>query len=273
MSSIPIVVPTDFTEVSDSALQTAVNFTKRIKSHIELIHIVKSAEKVEALREKLENQKNRFASPSIEINTHIRIGNIFDDIGDAASELGAKFIIMGTHGMKGLQHITGSHALKVITHSSIPFIVVQAAPERVGIDNIVLPFDLAVDTKQKLKFAAEIAKVFKSKAHIIVPNESDEYFKKQVKSNILFAKKYLEEREIDYTVHIADNDAVNFHEDIVDLANDVKADLIAIMNHRKGSLPSFFSEPFEQKLITNQAKVPVLCINPAELTTSFGKYA
>ena len=55
----------------------------------------------------------------------IRKGNIFEDIGDVAKEIGARLIIMGTHGIKGIQKLVGSYALKVILHSEIPFIITQ----------------------------------------------------------------------------------------------------------------------------------------------------
>ena len=45
----------------------------------------------------------------------VRVGNIFDDIGDVAAELGISLIFMGTHGSSRWQKIIGSRALKVIT--------------------------------------------------------------------------------------------------------------------------------------------------------------
>jgi nucleotide-binding universal stress UspA family protein len=88
---------------------------------------------------------------------------------------------MGTHGQHGWQHITGSHALKVITHSTIPFIVVQEKNiKETGYDDIVVPLDLSKETKQKLAYVANIATYFNSRVHLITPDESDEFLKRQV---------------------------------------------------------------------------------------------
>ena len=47
---------------------------------------------------------------------------------------------MGTHGMKGMQKLTGSWALKVIVKSKVPFIVVQDPPaDQERYHNIVFP--------------------------------------------------------------------------------------------------------------------------------------
>ena len=100
----------------------------------------------------------------IDVRSIVRVGNIFDDIGDAASELGVSLIIMGTHGASGWQKITGSYALKVITNSSVPFIVVQdQLMNDTGYDSIVVPLDLNNETKQKLEMVASIAHYFDSK--------------------------------------------------------------------------------------------------------------
>jgi hypothetical protein len=74
----------------------------------------------------------------------IRIGNFINEIGNAASEVGAQLIIMGTHGPRGLiQSIRGGDAMKVITHSEKPFIVVQEKGiKETGYDNIVVPMDM-----------------------------------------------------------------------------------------------------------------------------------
>jgi hypothetical protein len=62
----------------------------------------------------------------------VRVGSVYEDIGDAAAEIDADLIIMGTHGMRGMQFITGSRALRVITSSSVPFVVVQERPIKEG---------------------------------------------------------------------------------------------------------------------------------------------
>ena len=80
----------------------------------------------------------------------VRVGNIFEDIGDFAAEHHAQLIFMGTHGAHGWQHVTGSHALKVVTHSSVPFVIVQEKEVKdTGYDDIVVPLDFNKETKQK----------------------------------------------------------------------------------------------------------------------------
>lgn len=272
MDSRIILVPHDFTAVGDVALSNAINLSRQFKMPIVLLNIVKDSEGIPASRTKLEAIASKTATENkVVVSAVSRVGNIFEDIGDAASELNAKFIVMGTHGKRGIQHVIGSYALKVITSSEIPFVVVQVGVKTSGYNNIIMPFDLSSDTKQKLKYGAEIALAFDSTIHVIVPMESDEYFRKQVKGNLHFAKQYLDERKVKFTTTIAENDANHFVEDILKLAEEKNADLIAIMNHGGVALPTIFGDSFEQQMITNESKIPVMCVTPKESSFLSGR--
>jgi nucleotide-binding universal stress UspA family protein len=112
---------------------------------------------------------------------------------------------MGTHGAHGWQHITGSRALKVVTSSSVPFIIVQEKKVRTtGFDSIVVPMDLHKETKQKLAVVANLAKYFNSKVYLVTPAETDDLLRNQVLSNIMFAERFFSERKIDFSTEILD---------------------------------------------------------------------
>ena len=201
----------------------------------------------------------------------VRIGNIFEDIGDAAAEIDAELIFMGTHGASGWQKVVGSHALKVITHSKVPFVVVQnKGIKESGYDDIVVPLDLHKETKQKLEMVANVAKYFNSRVHIITPNESDRDFVAQLERNIYFAKTYLSERDIEFTTTTADKK--NFDDKILAHAKSVDADLVVIMNLQKNSLAGMglLGSNYEQHLITNEHGIPCMIVNPVETSHAVG---
>ena len=86
--STKLLVPTDFSEVSHTAIQHAVKFASIINAELVLLHIVASREDVSKAHEKLEQETSICkAVDSCSISTVVRIGNIFDDIGDVASEI------------------------------------------------------------------------------------------------------------------------------------------------------------------------------------------
>lgn len=271
MSKI-ILVPTDFTPISDNALEHAIAVAKTIGANISLIHIVPKKDHVEEAKTKLGIVVDRLKSEnvSIPVSPIVRVGSIFEDIGDVATEIGAEMIVMGTHGMRGLQFITGSHALKVITSSSTPFVVVQESKiKESGYDDIVVPLDLSKETKQKLNLVAKMAKYFKSRVHLITPIETDEFLKNQLDRNLNYAKSFFTEQGIELTTTVAEGKSRSFDDGIIEHAKSIDADLICIMNLAANSLVGVLGNSYVQNILTNDAQVPVLIVNP--INTSIAK--
>ncbi|MGV6860938.1 MAG: universal stress protein [Putridiphycobacter sp.] len=262
MSKQTLIVPHDFTEVADAALKHAVVTANIVGADVHVLHVVEKKVDINPSTEKLNTIVEKFDNPNnVNLVTHVRVGNIFDDIGDFASELHAELIFMGTHGAHGWQHITGSHALKVVTQSAVPFVIVQADNiDDNGYDDIVVPLDLHKETKQKLTVVANMAKYFNSKVHVVIPDEKDEYLKRTVNANIIFANKFFSERGIAVSTDILS--PKNFDEEVINYAKNINADLITIMNLSKNQMFQAISAKHEQNMITNDAKIPVLLVNP-----------
>ncbi len=266
-----ILVPTDFTKVADCAMDHAAQLARRLGASVHLLHIVDKASEVEEARTKLQMEVTRAKGidPGVDVQPVVRVGNVYEDIGSAAAEIGAGLIIMGTHGMRGMQFITGSRALRVITNSTVPFVVVQERRIKPhGYRNIVVPLDLHKETRQKVALVADLAKIFSSKVHAIVPKEKDEFLHNQLENHIRFAKQYFGERGVEVDTTIADGG--NFVEDVMAYAKQMDADLIAIMNLAQGNIFGVLGVPYEQEVITNAAEVPVLMMNPRETSTGGG---
>lgn len=272
MTKKKFIVPFDFTDVAESAVEHAMVTAQVIGADVHLLHVVAKKEAIQAAKTKLADSISKLSEAhkemGVEIISHVRVGNIFDDIAEFALEIGAELIFMGTHGAHGWQHITGSHALKVVTNSPTPFIIVQEARiNESGYDDIIVPLDLHKETKQKLTLVANMAKYFNSRVHVVIPDESDEFLQHTVKANIIFANKFFGERGIEVTTTLAP--AKDFDKEVVEHAVKVNADLIAIMNIQKNQLLGVFGASHEQYMITNEAKIPVLVVNPINATNTY----
>lgn len=268
-----ILVPTDFTKVSDCAMNHAMKVAERTGAEVYLLHVVSDKDDVEEARTKLDLELSRAKQWNAKVPVYklVRVGNIYDDIGDAAAEIAAGLIIMGTHGMRGMQFITGSRALRVITHSKIPFVVVQERNIKAdGYRDIVVPLDLHKETRQKLTLVAEMAKSFGGKVHLVTPKEDDEFLHKQLMNHIKFAGQYLDGRGVAHTANIADSGSSDFVQSVIRYAVQHDADLIAIMNLSQGNIFGVLGVPYEQEVIANEAMIPVMCMNPRETDVGGG---
>ncbi len=178
---------------------------------------------------------------------------------------------MGTHGPRGLiQTVTGGDAMKVVSHSEKPFIVVQEKGIKdTGYDDIVVPLDMTEDSKQKLDEVADIAKYFNSKVHIIAKHETDNSLYTKLKNNVLFAKKYFLEKGVDLNIVITEP-KTDFEKEIIKYAKEHDADLIAIINSLKWNIfGSLFASRREEQIITNKEQIPVLCVNPIDVKSGY----
>ncbi len=272
MTKKKFIVPFDFTEVAESAIEHALITAQVVGADVHLLHVVAKKEAIKEAKEKLnaavDKAQGSTQSNGVEIICHVRVGNIFDDIAEFALEIGAELIFMGTHGAHGWQHITGSHALKVVTNSPTPFVIVQETRiNESGYDDIIVPLDLHKETKQKLTLVANMAKYFSSRVHVVIPDEADEFLQHTVKANIIFANKFFGERNIEVTTTLAS--AKDFDKEVVEHAVKVNADLIAIMNIQKNQILGVFGASHEQYMITNDAKIPVLVVNPINATNTY----
>lgn len=264
------VVPHDFTHVADIALLHAIETSKQTHTVIHLLHVVDKEDQVDGATNKLDEiiAKN---NSGIQLTANVRIGNIFSSIGEFAAEHQAELIFMGTHGAHGWQHVVGSNALKVVTSSHVPFIIVQEKEVKSGgYNTIVVPMDLHKETKQKLSVVAYLAKYFNSKIHIVTPEESDSYLKHQVEVNILFAQGFFKERGIEMETAVLPSSG--FDKEVVRHAAMVDGDLIAIMNLNRTGILGIFNPSYEQYIITNDAMIPTLIVNPIESNKIYGAW-
>lgn len=268
-----IVVPWDFTPVADHALAHAVKISRMVKNDICLLHIVDKAIKPQAEGEKKAMLKSVAEENSRKYNmpvfSAISKGTIFTAIGDFVNQKGVdddkkkdiSLVVMGTHGMKGMQKLTGSWALKVIVKSTVPFIVVQDPPvDQERYHNIVFPVDFKKENKEKTRMAIFMGKYFDSKMHILVTTSTDQNLIKKTKINLNFAIKYLIQNNIEYQIHEVPKG--NFAQQTLDFAQKINADLILIVTTKNITFADYMVGASEQYIIANSSKIPVCCVNP-----------
>ena len=268
-----IVVPWDFTPVAENALAHAVKISRMVKNDICLLHIVdkkikpqEEGEKKALLKSVADENTRKYNMPII---SALEKGTIFTAIGDYVNQKHVKdeekkdinLVVMGTHGMKGMQKLTGSWALKVIVKSSVPFIVVQDPPvDQERYHNIVFPVDFKKENKEKTKMAIFMGKYFDSKMHILVTTATDPSLIKKTKINLNFAIKYLIQNNIEYQIHEVPKG--NFAEQTLDFAQKINADLILIVTTKNITFADYMVGASEQYIIANSSKIPVCCVNP-----------
>ncbi len=267
MTKPVILVPTDFTPIGESAANYAQQLATILHAKVTMLHVVSKDKEFAKAEAALQTVASQLTLKGVESDTHVAVGNIFDDIGAVAKTLDAKLIVMGTHGVKGMQHIMGSKALKVITNSDVPFIVVQNKPLKPeGFKNIVIPLNFQQEVKQSIKYAWEIGKYFNAKIHIVYLKEKDPFIAAKIERNIPYAEELLEENGVSYEITGIEKN--NFAKDFCQFSEKANADLITIINNQE-NIFTYFGGSFEQTVIGNEQEIPVLVINAIHLKAAY----
>lgn len=260
-----IVVPWDFTNVAENAMIHAVKISRMVNHSIVLLHIIDRDIKTGEYKKKEDKLKDYSSQMTIihgvQVEYALIPGSIFTAIAEYVNENEASLVVMGTHGLKGMQKLTGSWALKVIIGSKVPFIVVQDAPRDMEkYHDIIFPVDFRSENKEKLKMAIFMGKYFDSKVHILKAVTSDKSLLKKTNINLNFAVKYLIQNNIEYKIH--DLPKGNLAKQTIEYANQLNADLILIMTTKNITIADYVLGAQEQEIIANSSKIPVCCINP-----------
>jgi len=270
-----IVVPWDFTNVANNALAHASKISRMVDNAICLLHIADSginakvlADKKNRLQQITEENSKKYNIP---ITYHISKGSIFTAIAEYVNEKEASLVVMGTHGMKGMQKLTGSWALKVIVKSKVPFIVIQDPPvDLEKYHNIVFPVDFRGENKQKIKMGIFMGKYFESKIHMLVSVSTDKSLTKKTNVNLNYAIKYFIQNNIEYEIHEVPRG--NFAEQTLDFAKKINADLLLIMTTKNITVADYVLGASEQYMIANSSKIPVCCVNPMASFARVGQF-
>ncbi|NTW26451.1 MAG: universal stress protein [Lentimicrobium sp.] len=262
-----ILVPTDFSEVCANAASQAAEAAKLLNMKVLLLHVINSDTKAflknenltaGSIDEKLQEIAAKLTEQyQVNVEFITREGSIFTEIGEVVKDLGVSLVYLGTHGKVGLQHLTGSFALKVVTSSTAPTIVVQKRPFSEGYKQIVLPITSEAGPLDKTRWAVYIAKKFDATIHIYLIGEAND----QVYNASRQIADYLAKNNVKYTERTSEK-SKNFPKQVIDYSTSLNADMIMIMTNPDKGFGTFLLGSYDEDIIFNTSQIPVMCINP-----------
>lgn len=267
-----IIVPWDFSDKAEFALEHAERIARTLDKNIELLHIVAAEDKLQGKESELAQvSEEAFKKYGVKPAIKVLEGNIFNTISNYASDSKANMVIMGTHGIKGIQKFTGSYALRVLLGSKVPFIIVQDKPRsEEKLSNIVFPIDFRGENKEKLYWAIYLGKYFNSKVHLFKYPVTDVSLQKKININLNFAIRFLIQNSLDYEIHTAPKG--EFGKETIKFAQELNADLILIVTTKNINFLDFIFGTREQYIMANSAMIPVMVVNPRSNFAAMGQF-
>ncbi|SFU57774.1 Nucleotide-binding universal stress protein, UspA family [Pustulibacterium marinum] len=266
-----ILVPTDFSEQAEYALQTAALIAKKHDAELFLLHMLNlpvhlltndKSELPEAIYfMKLAHKQfeDFMDKPYLEdINTHeiVEANETALGIKEATEKHNIDLIVMGSSGASGISEIfVGSNTEKVVRYSEKPVLVVKNPMTDVSnIDDMVYACSFAEELKESFKKAVTFAEDFNKTLHILYVNTPNNFkttheIERRIKT---FLKDTAPSK---YTINIYNDETVE--EGILNFANSIKADMLSISTHGRKGIAQFFNGSISEDLV-NHAIRPVI---------------
>ncbi len=203
-----------------------------------------------------------------EMSFKIREGKVYTEIVDEAEEGNADLIIVGTHGSSGFEEFwIGSNANKVVSASDTPIITIRGGIDiQRPLNRIVLPLDSTVETRQKLPFTCDLAKIHDAEIFVLaVYTTKVSEIRYRVDTYTDQVIEYLEEEGVKYTRDAIEAD--NLTISTIGYAERIDANMISIMTEQERKTKNLWLGAYAQQMV-NHSPFPVLSFHPKELIRS-----
>lgn len=275
-----ILVPTDFSPCSAVAYNYAALLAEKTGATINLLHVLDVPYSTQATTgststetrgdlfymmqlmklTKSRMKKIRNSKIFIEKNVtdNIVIGQVPEKIAEAIKKFKIDLVVMGTHGLNGLQEkFIGSNAERIVRNAEVPVLTVKHEVKNLEIEKIVLATDFTKETDLILPAVSNIADILGAKlilAKIITLND----FESTRETEILI-ERFKEKNELkNYTTQTYY--AYSREEGIRSIAGTIDADMIAMGTHGRHGLAHLFKGSIAEEVV-NHSSLPVLTIN------------
>ncbi len=281
-----ILVPTDFSETANRALEVAVQLTKKYNSKLILLHMLEIPEHllphvsltndVSAMQNThtgdlptgffyMKLAQKRFAEiaelpfmKGVNYEENVQNHNNFKGIIDSAHKYGADLIVMGSHGNTGfMEMFVGSNTEKVVRTSDIPVLVIKSKHLNFDVKNFVFATSWEKESKQSLVDAYRLSKKLGATMNIVYINTPVN----TTLNDIDVAEKIrnlLSDTEVPAdTVTASLYSDTSIEEGILNYCDKVNADLIGVTTHGRSGLAHFFNNSISEG-IANHADIPVV---------------
>ncbi len=286
-----ILVPVDFSEFSDRAVDYALFLGKKFCAQVLLLHVIAlhteephEEEHMQSYEELIEKKEKRHARKlddhckiardrGIDIDSDLIRGvspaeTILDYIIDNKFDL----VVIGTHGRTGItQWLFGSVAERVVRHSLAPVITVHKEWNKQKIDHLLIPVDFSEHSRKAVEKGKEWAEMLDAKVslmHVVEQERHPEFYSTSFKS--IFEvnpqlKSKIEENLLKFSGFKKDDVKIimlegKAHKEIADYIEEHRVDLVIMGTRGYNPLDHLLLGSNAERVV-RLAKCPVLTVS------------
>ncbi len=283
-----IIVPTDFSDQAQYALDLASEIASKTGAKIVLIHVIEFARRksvflgssslntmatvstgdqandiyfIELFRRRKAQLEEILSDPryeGIDITDRILMGTPYHAIEEEITESEADLIIMGTTGVNDWEEsLIGSTAEKVVRHASCPVLTLRKEVKLKDIDKIVLASDFKELKPAYIRIIKSIQKLFEAELNLVYVNTPGNF--KNEREIINNLKNFGTENELDdHKIHVYSHQ--HEEEGIIWYTEDYDMDMVMMVTHGRTGFSRLFDHSIAEDVV-NFSKKPVVTFN------------
>jgi nucleotide-binding universal stress UspA family protein len=274
-----ILVPFDFSEQAQIALDfstaIAANFGK---VHIAVLHVMEIpassnmgtmgggemmpnmenqiffVELINRRKSQIEELKEKYIAADFTFSATIKLGNAFKGISESIVEENPDLVIMGSKGSSGMEEVLiGSNTEKVVRTATCPVITLKSAVNPQDLKKIVFASDFRDDNAEIAKRIKHLQELLGAHLYFVIVNTPGNFetSRESIKRIKEFSAKY---NFNNVTAKIYNSSSEE--SGIIEFAEDVKANLIAMTTHGRTGFLHLITGSIAEDVV-NHATRPV----------------
>ncbi len=255
-----ILVPTDFSEHSNYALEYASFIGKEKGCKLIITHVINNNDEVSNANHHFKEMENYSYLKGVDYVTNLVEGkSVSKAINKVGEEFNIDLIIIGSNGVSNVgEMILGSNTENVIRNSRFNVITIKHKMIDLKIKSILFPSDFSPETYSIFNTVKGFAELFNSKIHLLKVNTSNRFestISATDKMELLIKYFKLDTEYQNYKKVIYDDK--NEELGIINYSVDNDIDVIAIGSHGKSVLQKLIHESTSQNLVRDSFR-PIL---------------
>jgi len=272
----PVIVPTDFSETADKALQAAFELARRMHAPLHILHVIQmpmldaagplgyAADAYRELRDQADRdmkvRQDNYAEKEVDLHIEICDGFVADEVVAYCEKHNPAYCVLGTTGASGfLSRIIGSNASHIIRRVNIPVLLIPGEADIRPIKQAVYCAMLESNEIPYLKSAMTFCSFYQAELSLLKVNANlqlnevpDDIIMNEIKAE--FGSK---------TPALLQISADSPSEGIEDFLEDHPTDLVIMVTRKLGLLDRIFEGSTTRRLALNSS-LPMLVLHKSE---------
>ncbi|MDO5968944.1 universal stress protein [Flavivirga aquimarina] len=269
-----IIVPVDFSEHSEYALNTAAKLAKKNDAELLALHMLEMSEVVlttggeqpqkiiyflKLAEQRFEDFLKKDYLKDVKVTPIVKHFKVFSEVNDIASKYDADLIVMGSHGASGVKEFfIGSNTERVVRHADIPVLVVKNNVPEINFEVVAYACDFSEESIEAYLRAVKVFDKLGSKLYLVYVNLPNDKFRNSLEIEKLAVNFFTKaDGNLDRMGDVYYTSDYTIEDGILSSSIKIGADLIAIPTHGRKGLSHFFQGSVGED-VANHSTLPVI---------------